>query len=183
MGVTIVLPEREITLEDVASMAAADRAHRYEFANGALTIMPPADSDHASIVMRLAAWLLQHGHDPDLVKADAGLRAGGKVGRTPDLMVLRAHTPRTVWIDAVYVALVVEVISDGSEDLDRKVKPAEYAGAGIENFWRVERAAEVLDSLISLYTLDATVGGYRAQRACSLRDLLAGAPPDLDPAG
>jgi Uma2 family endonuclease len=178
-----VLPEHEITLDDVASMAAADGAHRYELANGALTITPPADSDHASIVMRLAGWLLKHGYDPDLVKADAGLRAGGKVGRTPDLMVLRARPPRTVWIDPIYVALVVEVISDGSEDIDRKVKPAEYAGAGIMSFWRVERADEVADSLVSLYTLDASVGGYRPQRTCSLRELLTGPPPDLDAAG
>ncbi len=95
-------------------------------------------------------------------------------------MVLRARPPRTVWIDPVYVALVVEVISDGSEDMDRKVKPAEYAAAGVPNFWRVERAAEVADSLVGLYTLDATVGGYRPQRTCSLDELLASPPPDLE---
>lgn len=180
---SIVLPEREITLEDVAWMASADGTHRYEFANGVLSIMPPADSEHASIVTRLIVWLAQHGHDPDLVKADAGLRAGGRVGRTPDLMVLHANPPRTVWIDPGYVALVVEVISDGSEDIDRKVKPAEYARAGIANFWRIERGAQIGDSPVSRFVLDASLGGYRLVGTGSLADLLGSPPPDLDNLG
>jgi hypothetical protein len=171
--VTIVLPEREITLDDVASMAAADGAHRYEFANGALTIMSPADSDHASIVMRLAVWLVQHGHDPDLVKADVGLRAGGKVGRTPDLMVLRA-APTPDGLDRFGIrGARHRVIGDGSGDIDRKVKPAEYAGAGIKN-WRVGEPPG--PDGWSVCHIDVTVGGYRAQRTCSLRELLAARP-------
>lgn len=175
----IVLPEREFTLDDVAAMAAADGSHRYEVANGVLSIMPPADSQHATIVMRLIGWLLARGVSPDLLMADAGLRVGGRLGRTPDLIALRAIPPTSVWIDPAYVAVVVEVVSDGSEDLDYKIKPAEYASARIAYFWRVARNTDTDASLVTMYRLDATVGGYREIRACSLSELLAGPAPDL----
>jgi Uma2 family endonuclease len=112
--------------------------------------------------------------------ADAGLRAGGRLGRTPDLLVLRAAPPATVWVDPAYVSLVVEVVSDGSEDLDHKIKPAEYAAARIAHFWRVDRGHDVDSSVVGLHVLDAEVGGYRQVRLCLLRELLAGDPPDLN---
>ncbi|MFC7484146.1 Uma2 family endonuclease [Luedemannella flava] len=49
---------------------------------------------------------------------------------------------RTVWLDPDDVLLVVEVVSAGSEDLDRIIKPREYAEAGVPWFWRVERDGE-----------------------------------------
>lgn len=175
----IVLPEREFTLDDVASMAAADGSRRYEVANGLLSIMPPDDSQHATIVMRLVGWLLAAGVSPDLLMADAGLRVGGRLGRTPDLIALRATPPTSVWIDPAYVTVVVEVVSDGSEDLDYKIKPAEYAGARIAHFWRVDRSPDINASLVTMYRLDPSVGGYREAAARPLGDLLAGPVPDL----
>lgn len=175
----ILLPERDFTLDEVATMAAADGTHRYEVANGVLSIMPPADSDHAAIVAQLMVWLAVSGVPPKLLMADAGLRAGGELGRTPDLMVLRATPPISVWIDPAYVALVVEVVGEGSEDLDYKVKPAEYANARVPHFWRVGRGPDIDASPVTMCRLDPAVGGYREVRVCPLGELLAGPAPDL----
>jgi hypothetical protein len=49
-----------VTLDDLAVMNAADQhGHRYELSpDGALSIMPPPDSEHAAIASRLFAWLI-----------------------------------------------------------------------------------------------------------------------------
>ena len=55
-----------VTLDDVASMAAADENHRCELSpDGVLSIMPPADPEHALLVMRMILWLAAHGYGAD----------------------------------------------------------------------------------------------------------------------
>lgn len=61
-------------------------------------------------------------------------------GRSPDLVVCRRPLAgRVVWLDPEDVLLVVEIVSPGSEHLDRVAKAEEYAEARIPNYWRVER--------------------------------------------
>jgi Uma2 family endonuclease len=56
----------EITLDDVAAMAAADEHHRYELSReGVLSIMPPASPEHALVVSRLVHWFHLDGFGPD----------------------------------------------------------------------------------------------------------------------
>jgi len=45
----------------------------------------------------------------------------------------------------------VEIVSKGSERLDRWLKPVKYADAGIPLFWRVEP-----DETVVLFRLDGT---------------------------
>ncbi len=103
--------------------------------------MPPADAEHAALITRVVVWLVANGHSADRVLATPGLRiTESSSGRSPDILVLRRPAPRgAVWIDPIDTLLVVEVVSPGSENLDRMIKPGEYARAGITRFWRVER--------------------------------------------
>src|SRR6266545_6887536 len=56
----------QITLDDLAVMAAADENHRYELSpEGVLSVAPPADPDHALLVSRMFAWFLTHGYGPE----------------------------------------------------------------------------------------------------------------------
>jgi hypothetical protein len=56
-----------VTLDDLAAMNASDpNGHRYETSpEGVLSVMPPADSEHAQIASRLFAWLLMAGWPAD----------------------------------------------------------------------------------------------------------------------
>ena len=47
-----------VTLDDLVAMMAADpHGHRYEISpGGALSVMPPPDSEHAAIASRLLVW-------------------------------------------------------------------------------------------------------------------------------
>lgn len=131
-----------VTLNDVASMAAVDENHRYELSpDGVLSIMPPADPEHALLVMRMILWLAGHGYEAEQIAADCGIDVGG--GRVPDLTVWAKGMPprraRSSYAGTAGLLLVVEVVSSGSEVVDRITKKAEYAKAGIPRYWIVER--------------------------------------------
>lgn len=82
----------QVTLDDLAAMAAADDNHRYELSpEGVLSVMPPADPDHALLVSRLFAWFLTNGYGPDQVVTDCGIDVGG--GRVPNLTVWAKGMP------------------------------------------------------------------------------------------
>jgi len=178
---SVDLPARGLTLDDVAYLAAADELHRYELDEGNLLVMPPADSQHAALIMRIGGWFLANGYSPEVVLPTPGLRVFGQsTGRSPDLLVLRDQVPRSVWIEPADVLLAMEIVSPGSEKLDRVTKPAEYARAGIGRYWRVER--DPGPATAHQYQLGTDEYGDRAyigHRAILLDELLAGEPGRL----
>lgn len=176
------LPARALALDDVSELAAADDAHRYELAEGNLIIRPPADAQHAVLITRLLVWFVANGDGTDRVLDAPGLQIVEKSGgRSPDVLVLRKPAPPgTVWIKPEDVLLAVEVVSPGSRELDRVIKPGEYARAGVGNFWRVERDGG--RATVHMYALGSDERGepiYLGHRAVLLDELLAAAPPHL----
>jgi Uma2 family endonuclease len=177
--VSVRLPARPLTLDDVARLADQDPDHRYELQEGNLLVIPPADDEHAEMIMRIGAWLIAHGY-AGRVLATPGVRAGTS-GRSPDIAVRRSpRQGRTVWIDPADLLLVIEIVSPGSVELDRYLKPVEYAQAGMRHFWRVER-----DGPATVHTFGLGVGAdgarlYVERGIVLLDDLLAGAVPPLD---
>jgi Uma2 family endonuclease len=178
----VQLPRRPLTLDDVGQLAADDESHRYELADGNLLIRPPADVEHAALITRLGAWLIAGGY-ADRVLDRPGLRITEPTsGRSPDILVLRAPVAATGtagWFDPADAALVIEVVSPGSETLDRVTKPGEYARAGIPQFWRVERDGPATVHLYRRGVDERGRAAYIGHRAMLLEDLLAGTPPAL----
>jgi Uma2 family endonuclease len=176
---SVHLPARMLTLDDVAELADRDPDHRYELQEGNLLVMPPADDEHAEMIIRIGAWLMAGGH-AGRVLATPGVRVGNS-GRSPDLVVRRSpRTGRTVWIDPNDILLIVEIVSPGSIELDRYLKPVEYAEAGVRHFWRVERDGPATVHLFGLGVGSEGAPLYVSRGAILLEDLLAGAVPSLD---
>ena len=182
----IRLPIKTFTLDDVAELALAAPDFRYELYKGVLTVMPPADDEHAEIVTGLTVWFVMGGLTRRQVLANAGVRVSrddGGIGRTPDLIVRQEPTgPKSVWLDPQSIYLVVEVVSPGSEGIDRLIKPAEYAHARIPHFWRIERATDS-EPTVHMYRLGVDEGGqlgYTIHHAVPLEEMLAGPVPKLD---
>ena len=155
----------QITLDDLAEMAAADENHRYELSpEGVLSVVPPADPDRALLVSRMFAWFLTNGYGPEQVVTDCGIDVGG--GRVPDLTVWAKGRPprpaRSSYAGTDGLLLAVEVVSKGSEIVDRVIKKAEYAKAGIDRYWVIER-----DSVTTVHrhTLDRATGEYEPEPA------------------
>jgi Uma2 family endonuclease len=165
-----------VTLDDLAAMAAADENHRYELSpEGVLSVVPPADPDHALLVSRMFAWFLANGYGPDEVVTDCGIDVGG--GRVPDLTVWAKGLPpraaRSSYAGTAGLLLAVEVVSRGSEVVDRIIKKAEYAKAGIPHYWFVERDGA---TTVHRHVLDADSGEYEPLADQPLAWLLSTVP-------
>lgn len=177
----VELPARPLTLDDLAELAAVDNGYRYELIDGNLLVMPPPDVGHARILTRLCVWFFTNSPYADLVVMTAGMRSDERSAGNPDLLVLHRPVPAgTVWIDPADVALVVEIVSAGTERLDRLIKPGQYARAGVPQFWRVER--DNGPATVHMLALGLNVRGereYVSHQQVLLDDLLAGAPPKL----
>jgi Uma2 family endonuclease len=177
--VSVHLPARALTLDDVAQLADRDPDHRYELQEGNLLVMPPPDDGHAEMVMEIGAWLLAGGYQ-GRVLASPGVRVGHASGRSPDVVVRASpRSGRTVWLEPADVLLVVEIVSPGSVELDRRLKPVEYAGAGIRHFWRVERDGPATVHMFGLGVADDGKPTYVSRGMALVADLLAGPVPDL----
>ena len=73
--------------------------------------------------------------------------------REPDLCVCRSAAVEAGRVHASDLLLAVEVMSPSSRSTDRVAKPAQYAGAGIPHYWRIEPEPRVL----ATYALDGDV--------------------------
>jgi Uma2 family endonuclease len=169
-----------ITLDDLAAMMAADEHHRYEISpEGVLSVMPPAGYTHAIIATRLMSWLLAAGLPAERIAQAVGLqipgRSGGLGGRIPDLLVWAKAQTDAVWLPVADVLLVVEIVSPGSEATDTVAKKAEYAGAGIPQYWTVDQDPA---QTVTMYRLQGDQ--YQAQATVPLAWLLNTAPNDHD---
>jgi Uma2 family endonuclease len=135
-----------LTLADVAAMADVDqRGHRFELSpEGILSIMPPPGVEHAVIASRLFAWFLVHGWPVEQVLQNVGVKIDldrGIGGRVPDLTIWSAQPTGPVWSAVKDLLLAIEIISPGSEPIDRIIKKDEYAAAGIPRYWIVSSDA------------------------------------------
>jgi Uma2 family endonuclease len=52
----------------------------------------------------------------------------------------------------------VEIVSEESEERDRKTKPQRYAEAGIQHFWRIEKETGL--PVIHVFELEQATGSY-----------------------
>jgi Uma2 family endonuclease len=168
-----------VTLDDLAAMIAADRhGHRYETSpEGALSVMPPPDSEYAAIASRLLVWLAMAGWPAEQVLQAAGVRIpgpDGDGGRIPDLTLWSKPQPRSVWLAVADILLVIEIVSPGSEAMDEMVKRHEYARAGIPRYWVVDRDAS---QTVTLYRI-SQAGEYEVATKLPLAWLLNTTPAD-----
>jgi Uma2 family endonuclease len=121
----------------------ADDQHgrRYELSpEGALSVMPRTDSEHAVIASRLLAWFARAGWAAEQILLGAGIRIPGDEhsgGRIPDLTVWARPQSPSNWLELTDVVLAIEIISPASRPTDEMIKLREYAAAGIVRYWTV----------------------------------------------
>ncbi|GIG91958.1 Uma2 family endonuclease [Plantactinospora endophytica] len=131
-------PEQGWTEDDLRTLPAD--GHRYEIIDGSLHVTPPADFQHHELADEIRAALRAAVPPKWRVIREIGLRVPGG-NAIPDITVLRPSAPQdAMWAEPEDVALVVEVESPSSRRHDRFVKLGLYAEAGIESYWRIERA-------------------------------------------
>jgi Uma2 family endonuclease len=144
------------TFDDLETLP--DDGWRYEVVDGALLMTPPPTDFHQAVARRLFLQLVRQA-TPDWEPVYEVAFRVRTDGRVPDLAVVRAGLPvrpREIAYAPTDFGLLVEVVSPTSTGMDRVLKPAEYAAAGIPCFWRVETEPAV--EVIAYELID---GAYR----------------------
>jgi Uma2 family endonuclease len=140
-----------------------ENSRNIEVVDGAVILSPSPRRYHQDIAHGLTSALkavvgsqLRVSMDVDLRLRDVPL-----LNRRPDIVAYDASLPDDAVLRPEHCVLVVEVMSPGSVTTDQIDKPAEYAAAGIEHFWRVENVAVADRSLtVYRYQLDPMTHAY-----------------------
>lgn len=120
-----------------------------ELSEGELILMPPPSFTHQRVLDNLYSRLKAFVAERDLgvtVFAPLAVRLWpGKI-REPDIMFYaEAHRDRIGEQVSGPPDLVAEIVSPGSVKTDRQEKFAEYAQAGVPEYWIVDPAAESVE--------------------------------------
>src|SRR2546421_2872402 len=161
---TAVMPQRLTLQEPVVLTAqqydALPPNNRMELVDGVVTLMTPATRRHQIVVQKLRAALESGCPDELKIVWEQEVRLADLLRRNPDVMTVQATADDLdIYSYAPSdVGLAVEVVSPHTQVTDRLHKPAEYAAAGIEHYWRVETLPQVA---VHTYRL-ADSGSYLA---------------------
>lgn len=141
---------RERTWSEARYLAFHDN-RLIEFDNGKIEVLPMPTFSHQMFVRFLCDRLNQYAtkkHRGLAITAPLRMRLWAKKFREPDvLFLLREHFDRAgeeYWDGA---DLVIEVVSKKGRQRDLKVKRAEYARAGIPEYWIVDPQRQVITVL------------------------------------
>jgi Uma2 family endonuclease len=141
---TAVLPQRLTLPEPVVLTAqqydALSPNNRMELVDGVVTLMTPATRRHQIVVQKLRAALEAVCIDELRIVWEQEIRLADLLRRNPDVMAVQASADDLdiYSYEPSDVVLAVEVVSPHTQIADRLHRPAEYATAGIEHYWRVE---------------------------------------------
>jgi Uma2 family endonuclease len=157
-----------------------DICRQIEIIDGSVVVNPRPLRPHQRVVRKLAN-VLESVCGPDLAvdtEVDLWLRDIPLLLRSPDVVVYDAALPHSARLRPEHCILVVEVMSPGSVTADQTDKPAEYARAGIEHFWRVENCADAGKLTVYRFRLDQTTRTY-ASLGASTGKLVATDPLEV----
>jgi len=114
---------------------------RLELVDGQIVVTPSPRSRHSYAVVALAHFLFDHArtHNLGTVLHDLDTYLGEYDVRRPDILFISKHR-RHLIEEAVAGPpdLCVEVLSPGSESIDRRDKFEQYASAGVPHYWIVD---------------------------------------------
>ncbi|MFD0741739.1 Uma2 family endonuclease [Phytohabitans flavus] len=157
-----------LTEDDVEALSSLERdGLRFEIDNGRLILTAPRSLWHSNICVRIAN-LRPHAYGRQ------GLRITRTTVRCPDVLAFYSRpNPDASCHDPADVALVAEVVSPDTAVEDRLVKARLYAGAGIPEYWIVDRhPADPRDAVAECFKIGAA-GVYEGAGQAVLSELEA----------
>lgn len=139
---TATWPSHLLTLEEWLALPE-DEGHRTELVEGVLVMSPQPHSWHQRAGNRLT-YRTDAQLPPELIalaEVEVVVDAGRPLTiRVPDMVVTRTELfeQNPARLVAADVLLAVEILSDGTRKVDRILKFAEYAEAGIPQYWIID---------------------------------------------
>lgn len=173
-------PVVPFTVDDLLEFP--DDGYRYELFNGSLVVGPAPTPRHQRVISRLL-FILNEAAPPALeCLTTVNVRSSNENFYIPDIVVVPQQVTETV--DLMYapsdLLLAAEVVSPSSRVIDRALKVAAYAEAGIPLYWRVE---PMEGPTIYVYELDGpSYSGPVVHKAGTTATLSSPFPVSFDPA-
>lgn len=161
---------RPYTSDEVLSWPDDNTPH--ELIDGTLFVSPHASVRHQLALERLREVLRPWLPPGWLMIGPVNLRVSDSTLLVPDLVVVDRVDQDALAAEPGDVRLVVEVVSPSSRKLDRLLKPAVYAEAGIGAYWRIELEPR---PAVHVYALEG--GSYRLAAAPFAGEVLAEREP------
>ncbi|WP_280275359.1 Uma2 family endonuclease [Nocardia wallacei] len=152
-GRMVLLPTPPVggfTAEDLPRLIEVVDA-RFELLDGEVVMMAPATQWHDEVRDYLKLALRGIAPRQFVITPEKGINLGHSVPEPDILAVSRSVVQSGSLVfrpEDVYLA--VEIVSPGTKTKDRKLRPAQYAEAGIKHFWRVENE----DDEMVVYTFE-----------------------------
>jgi Uma2 family endonuclease len=145
------------TVDDLHALP--DDGVRRELIDGAVHVSPSPTSVHQVIAAYLMVALDQTCPDHLFVSQANDVELSPRRMFIPDVLVttFEAARRRSGSFLADEVVLAVEIVSPGSQSVDRVLKPALYAKAGIPHFWLIETDDGIT---VQTFRLNADAGTY-----------------------
>jgi Uma2 family endonuclease len=160
-GQTVLLPTPPpggFTARDLPRLIEAVDA-RFELLDGEVVMMAPPTHWHDEVVDILKHALRRIAPPSVVIATEKGIDLGHSVPEPDVLAVSRAVVKSdSLLFQPSDVHLAIEVVSPGTVTKDRTLRPAQYAGAGIKCFWRVENQ----DDAMVVYTFELLPEGSYA---------------------
>ncbi|WP_330184731.1 Uma2 family endonuclease [Nocardia sp. NBC_01503] len=131
---------------------------RFELLDGDVVMMAPATHWHDEAVDILKHLLRAVAPAEFVIGTEKGINLGASVPE-PDVLAITRTVVRSdsLIFEPEDVHLAVEVVSPRTKTKDRKLRPLQYAEAGIKCFWRVENENDTM----VVYTFELLPeGGY-----------------------
>lgn len=132
-------------------LAMSDHSRRLlEFADGYIEVLPMPTRRHQVILAFLYELFVAFVRPRGGIVLFAPLRIQVRPGkyREPDLLLLRdTNDPRNQNVFWLGADLVVEIVSPDDPERDTKIKRADYAEAGIPEYWIVDPEDETISVL------------------------------------
>jgi Uma2 family endonuclease len=113
---------------------------RRQLLDGVLVVTGARPVSHQRLVANLRKALSTTCPPDYAIAAGRWIRDGPRCAVIPDLVVITAEAGarNAEWLAPEEVVLAVEIVSPASLSIDRVLKPALYASAGIGGYWRIE---------------------------------------------
>jgi Uma2 family endonuclease/heme-degrading monooxygenase HmoA len=145
-------PLHPLSFEDYLALEETSET-KHEYDDGVLTAMAGASDPHVTITTNLVAAIRPHlrGTPCRLYSTDMKLRPVPSRGYYPDVFVSCDERDRTERLVKGYPALVIEVLSEGTEGRDRGTK------------WRAYRRCETLREYVLIAQDQQSVEVYRRE--------------------
>jgi Uma2 family endonuclease len=152
---------QQITAEQYDALSE-EQTRDIEIVDGMVVMVPSASLQDNRLAKKVAVAMEAAGAPEWFADLDFDVRLHDVpvTVRRPDIVVYRASTVGVTPMSPENILLVGEVVSPGSETTDRVFKPEQYAGAGIQFYWRIEQSAAGVP-LVHTYVLDPAARTYR----------------------